>query len=775
MDSSSVYGIDDFKHKIHTLLTDRDTKGALKARLRADILNISRQNGFSSKETSRTPLDLEEKAIVSLMYKFLKSRNMDVVLSILLPAVGMHSPRDVLNDQDIAAFLNLTPSDDTTTPDLQSLVRHVRKSASNMSQELKQRDISCQTANGDEFIGLEEKLRMIDHAYAQPLGNVDTNARQMDEMEERLTRQIHQQHELKNAAYLSSQRDIIRAEERIKFERNYLEQASSSDEKCRSLRDELAAKERRLHDDLRVRSDEMDRINYNQRQHMLKELQRVQDREAQLYKLQSELDSQIRLYGEKHASVDKLITLRVDAQMAEYDAENCGEKERAIVARKKADAILSEVTRQHVEMCEDKDAISRLRGENKRLTAELGAERAAHSSVQVETGELNALRIKHNELTLELAQLKGEHSNLGVYRAQAKEVPTLRQTVNMLSAKILTTEKELARARLENQSYKTGRPIEVVGGADNMPIDESEDSLLAKARERWADMSSTSQSPSKKAPRQKIQNQNKIMLLEQKTTKRAESKVTFIENDDEPVRAGFKAVSSTPLPVHEVRDSPDESSIQEKSEIEKSAVSSVSVSKASSRAKSSQKSKSSRHSSPIPDENDEKKETELSLMSELSMTELGDGTDNGGAANTIERIMSDKTEEKFSPLEQVNKSDSNMTQGTQDGSFHSSQYTGVDFSVSLSAISGEFRMHKSETDVEEERSAFEPSTEHDTSDFDEGIKQFALDDQRWNNSTTNASRTKSQTADDNDKMMKSAAITLEQMSLVSESTNNDSW
>ena len=64
----------------------------------------------------------------------------------------------------------------------------------------------------------------------------------MDDMEERLSRQIHQQHELKNAAYLSSQRDIIRAEERIKFERNYLEQASSSDEKCRLLRDELAAK-----------------------------------------------------------------------------------------------------------------------------------------------------------------------------------------------------------------------------------------------------------------------------------------------------------------------------------------------------------------------------------------------------------------------------------------------------------------------------------------------------------------------------------------------------
>jgi len=69
-------------------------------------------------------------------------------------------------------------------------------------------------------------------------------------------------------------------------------------------------------------------------------------------------------------------------------------------------------------MVEDKDEISRLRGETKRLTAELAAERAAHSSVQIESGELNSIRLKYNELMLELAQLKGEHSNLGVYRAQ---------------------------------------------------------------------------------------------------------------------------------------------------------------------------------------------------------------------------------------------------------------------------------------------------------------------------------------------------------------------
>ena len=34
----------------------------------------------------------------------------------------------------------------------------------------KSREISCQTNNGDEHIGLEEKLRMIDHAYSTPVG-----------------------------------------------------------------------------------------------------------------------------------------------------------------------------------------------------------------------------------------------------------------------------------------------------------------------------------------------------------------------------------------------------------------------------------------------------------------------------------------------------------------------------------------------------------------------------------------------------------------------------
>ena len=65
---------------------------------------------------------------------------------------------------------------------------------------------------------------------------------------------------MKNEGYLNTQREIIRAEERIKFERQYMEGLSQAEEKCRRLREELATKERRMHDDLRVRSDDMNGI-----------------------------------------------------------------------------------------------------------------------------------------------------------------------------------------------------------------------------------------------------------------------------------------------------------------------------------------------------------------------------------------------------------------------------------------------------------------------------------------------------------------------------------
>ena len=185
--------------------------------------------------------------------------------------------------------------------------------------------------------------------------------------------------------------------------------------------------ERRLHEDLRVRSDEMDRINYNQRQHLLKELHDIQIKNDEIHKQKIEMNRKISLFDDKEKNLDHLIAIKVEQSIAEYDAKNCAEKEKTIIARKKAETILEQVTRQHSEMLEDKDEISRLRGTNKRITAELASERAAHSSIQIESGELNSLRLKYNETMLELAQLKGEHSNLGVYRAQAKEVPTLRQ------------------------------------------------------------------------------------------------------------------------------------------------------------------------------------------------------------------------------------------------------------------------------------------------------------------------------------------------------------
>ena len=63
---------------------------------------------------------------------------------------------------------------------MRSLLRNTRQ----QTQVASCRDISCQTNNGDEHIGLEEKLRMIDHAYAKPLTR-DFDKQHLDELEEK--------------------------------------------------------------------------------------------------------------------------------------------------------------------------------------------------------------------------------------------------------------------------------------------------------------------------------------------------------------------------------------------------------------------------------------------------------------------------------------------------------------------------------------------------------------------------------------------------------------
>ena len=96
--------------------------------------------------------------------------------------------------------------------------------------------------------------------------------------------------------------------------------------------------------------------------------------------------------------------------------------------------------------------------------------------------------------------------------------------------------------------------------------------------------------------------------------------------------------------------------------------------------------------------------------------------------------------------------ESQKSDGTEDQTYRSSKYS-VDHSISLSAISGEFENQKS----------VEISTEHDSSDFDAGIRNFASDN-RWKMGGGEESFGSSNQKTDS---------IIEQMSVVS--SKNDSW
>lgn len=104
--------------------------------------------------------------------------------------------------------------------------------------------------------------------------------------------------------------------------------------------------------------------------------------------------------------MEKLDKVQVDSIITRYEAENSAEKERTLIARNKAETMLTHVTQQKAELDEDKSTISRLRGETAKLSAELAAERAAHSGVKIEEGQLAAARTQILEMTEELTRLR---------------------------------------------------------------------------------------------------------------------------------------------------------------------------------------------------------------------------------------------------------------------------------------------------------------------------------------------------------------------------------
>ena len=61
---------------------------------------------------------------------------------------------------------------------------------------------------------------------------------------------------------------MIRAEERIKFEQKLILERNEAEDKIRTLREEVLKKERRLHEDIKIRSDDIDRQSYNQRKRL---------------------------------------------------------------------------------------------------------------------------------------------------------------------------------------------------------------------------------------------------------------------------------------------------------------------------------------------------------------------------------------------------------------------------------------------------------------------------------------------------------------------------
>lgn len=760
MNTSASFGADDFKEHIHSLLTKRGVQHGLKASLRAQILKVAKSDGFLQNASFNSqPLTIDEKVAVGITAQFMKRKNMDLSLSVFLPAVGYNSMEDCLSSTDISELCNIENSGDL----FGDLLRKIK-----YKKEILSMEISTQT-QGSSCLELDERLAMIDQAYAMPSRSGNFSSSNFDQIQQTIKDQIEKSVQMKSNQVLESQTSLIRAEEKVKFDQELIKLREESEKKIRRIREDLFEREKRINSESNQRNEEIERNSYNQRQQILNELQRIQEKETELSRKEQRLIRQSAELESKEKTIEQLVKIQVESLINKYDSENAAEKERTIIARNKAETILKHVSEQQKELDGDKNTISRLRGSEARLTAELSAERAAHSTVQIEIGQLSQARAQISEMTQEVAQLKGQTINSGTYQAQAREVPALRQTIHTLSAKCLEREKELGRVKFELNTLKGGQPQNLENAVRNKSTRKDEDdSLISKARSRWATLEN------------EPEDQNEEHEFNPKI-----SKVKFHAETEMKKTSHKKPVSSTPLPVEHfevTEDFGDNSTVVPQTDnayeiykskmekLEESDFIEESISEesqqnilshrsdhnsatfGSQRSRGSLKPSSSRHSSPIQSFNFNKSDDK---MAELSLGALGsakkynetisdqESSHHSESVNnpndTLERLLGEKTVgESFatlhqtqktpertanenSPLDGDNEQSQKSTRNSEDQSFHSSKYS-VDQSISLSAISGEF-----------ENKSVHLSTEYDSSDFDPGIRQFA-NDPRWKKS-----------------------------------------
>ena len=103
---------------------------------------------------------------------------MALTLSVFLPACGATKVDDCLSERDVCELLDASDSKDLFG-DLIRKIRYSKKSPSEV------RPISTQT-EGSGQIGLDERLAMIDHAYAQPLRHQTVSNHQLESIQKRV-------------------------------------------------------------------------------------------------------------------------------------------------------------------------------------------------------------------------------------------------------------------------------------------------------------------------------------------------------------------------------------------------------------------------------------------------------------------------------------------------------------------------------------------------------------------------------------------------------------
>ncbi|XP_051566563.1 centriole and centriolar satellite protein ofd1 isoform X2 [Myxocyprinus asiaticus] len=417
---------DEMRQKLYQTFKSRGVLDTLKTQLRNQLIQELQQPVRRGETVLRPAAAHTDSVLVSacnsVIIDHLRSVGYDYTLSVFYPESGMNKDK-VLSTRDLLQLIKISPH----LPLYKALISNIQKGEKVEKMQLIDEEYEGLRHRGDRWASVEAKLAEY-RKEIQEQAQVELNAKLQHFMDVEITKVKREEQEKSRKEILELRRDM---------ERTYEHKSEA-----------LMNRERNAIERLQKQQEIEEKEIYSQRQALLKDIESVRSREAELKQRVEAFDKTCKLHEEKVTTMDDLLRRRELSLKSMEDAFN--------------QKLKSELMKHQLELREDyvkrTEKLTENENKNKAETLRL-QEQSAVIDAKAEEHERHLSELKLLKVELESvrshASLLAQQNNLLRERLEnMSDYPTLKRETLELHKNITLMRQQIEENQLENQRLR---------------------------------------------------------------------------------------------------------------------------------------------------------------------------------------------------------------------------------------------------------------------------------------------------------------------------------